>query len=374
MIQAQARYECEARNAKRKTQNANLNPIIDGDVTASTRFEAHVCTLTPAVCFLAARYCHDASGFRGHSRSVNAHSTRSPKRRDKCKGAQAAIDALSVVSHLHPAVGHHAYLRETVQAFTNALLMTEPAIPGLDRSVIIPARRLHLTLGVMSLDAEPTSRTLDGALALLHQVRPQVMQMLKGQKLRVAFRNIDIMKPERGDLERAHVMWVGPSPEDNSAGLLKSVAEFIQRTFQDAGYVLDNRPLKPRGKIRQPFSYASVLNSSALRSIAIERSETANVVEPQAPTRGPMRVNLGEWDVEDIQICEMGSWGPEGEYVGLKLKLERPLKSPPAIIARVGYLELRQTLQRAGSVFVLVALFPKDQDEWTFCVCFYVDS
>lgn len=205
--------------------------------------------------------------------------------------------------------------------------MTEPAIPGLDRSVIIPARRLHLTLGVMSLDAEPTSRTLDGALALLHQVRPQVMQLLNGQKLRVAFRSMDIMKPERGDLERAHVMWVGPSPEDNCARLLKSVAEFIQRTFQDAGYVLGNRPLKlhctvlntiyrkPRGKIRQPFSYASVLNSSALRSIAIERSETANVVEPQAPTRGPMRVNLGEWDVEDIQICEMGSWGPEGEYV-----------------------------------------------------------
>lgn len=26
-------------------------------------------------------------------------------------------------------------------------------------------------------------------------------------------------------------------------------------------------------------------------------------------------VEFGDWEVEEIQICEMGSWGPEGEYV-----------------------------------------------------------
>lgn len=31
--------------------------------------------------------------------------------------------------------------------------------------------------------------------------------------------------------------------------------------------------------------------------------------------RGPVRVDLGAWDIDEIQICEMGSWGPEGEYV-----------------------------------------------------------
>ena len=25
--------------------------------------------------------------------------------------------------------------------------------------------------------------------------------------------------------------------------------------------------------------------------------------------------NNGEWDIDELQICEMGSWGPEGEYV-----------------------------------------------------------
>ena len=26
-------------------------------------------------------------------------------------------------------------------------------------------------------------------------------------------------------------------------------------------------------------------------------------------------VDLGVWDVDEIQICEMGSRGPEGEYI-----------------------------------------------------------
>ena len=30
---------------------------------------------------------------------------------------------------------------------------------------------------------------------------------------------------------------------------------------------------------------------------------------------GAVDVRLGTWDVEEMPICEMGSWGPEGEYV-----------------------------------------------------------
>jgi activating signal cointegrator complex subunit 1 len=35
---------------------------------------------------------------------------------------------------------------------------------------------------------------------------------------------------------------------------------------------------------------------------------------PRARTQ-QVRVNLGTWDVDELQICEMGSHGPEGEYV-----------------------------------------------------------
>lgn len=33
------------------------------------------------------------------------------------------------------------------------------------------------------------------------------------------------------------------------------------------------------------------------------------------PQRLDAQVKLGTYEVDEIQICEMGSWGPEGEYV-----------------------------------------------------------
>ncbi|KAH9948316.1 AKAP7 2'5' RNA ligase-like domain-containing protein [Amylocystis lapponica] len=232
-------------------------------------------------------------------------------------------------------IGHHAALRERIVAFTDALLNGKPAIPGLDASIIIPARRLHFTLGVMSLGTEATDgvgrpRTLEAATALLHELRPRVMEMLGRRRLSVALTRMDIMKPERRDLARAHVMWVGPAQEEEN---VRIGAEFVHGAFKRAGLVVDeNRPLKvgfhctpsyapnkhrlqlhctvvnttyrrPRGKGRQPFSYEAVLGSSALG--AVERTATQSTVA----------VDFGEWAIDEIEICEMGSWGAEGEYV-----------------------------------------------------------
>jgi hypothetical protein len=30
---------------------------------------------------------------------------------------------------------------------------------------------------------------------------------------------------------------------------------------------------------------------------------------------GAQAVDFGTWDVDEIQVCKMGSYGPEGEYV-----------------------------------------------------------
>ena len=46
-----------------------------------------------------------------------------------------------------------------MSTFTDALLAAEPAIPGLDATVVVPARRMHFTLGVMSLDREGSRRS-----------------------------------------------------------------------------------------------------------------------------------------------------------------------------------------------------------------------
>lgn len=107
-----------------------------------------------------------------------------------------------------------------MSAFTRALLQSRPAIPGLDDSIVIPARRLHLTLGVMSLAAGPQDsggHTHAEAQALLNALRPRILALLADGggdgRLRVALRRIDIMPPERGDVERAHVMWAGPPLE-----------------------------------------------------------------------------------------------------------------------------------------------------------------
>ena len=33
--------------------------------------------------------------------------------------------------------------------------------------------------------------------------------------------------------------------------------------------------------------------------------------------KGPLKVEFGEWDLDEVQICEMGSYGTEGEYVAV---------------------------------------------------------
>ena len=100
-----------------------------------------------------------------------------------------------------------------------------------------------------------------------------------------------------------------------------------------------------------PFSFPSILESSALQSILVGKDAAAakgaqaaaaaagaaaasaedagagssssekgkgkeKEVKPQEKVKkGPLVVNLGEWEVGELQICKMGSWGPDGEYV-----------------------------------------------------------
>ena len=141
-----------------------------------------------------------------------------------------------------------------MSAFTRSLLDSSPAIPGLDESIVVSPRRLHLTLGVMSLTdtpEDPTNsagqngdatrgkssessppRTVGSALALLNQLKPRVMEILNNEKLCVPLKHVDIMRPERGDLKKAHVMWIGPPREGEDAQRLKRVSgsEAIPRT------------------------------------------------------------------------------------------------------------------------------------------------
>lgn len=151
----------------------------------------------------------------------------------------------------------------------SALLQSTPPIPGFHQSIIIPPRRLHLTLGVMSLSedsspsdsatsagvsatgtvpyssestqkAEPSSpntgegtgkrRTLAEACAFLESLRPKIVEILEGERLSVGLEQIDVMKPDRGDSRRAHVMWLGPVVEGEAAKRLKAVGSMYEFT------------------------------------------------------------------------------------------------------------------------------------------------
>jgi len=106
---------------------------------------------------------------------------------------------------------------------------TDTPISGLDKSVLILPRRLHLTLGVMSLastsSAERASgstnpiqpRTLDDAVRFLESLKPRLDNLLRvsapgsidqAQKIRLVLNSMDTMKLEKGGA--AHVLWVGP--------------------------------------------------------------------------------------------------------------------------------------------------------------------
>jgi len=211
---------------------------------------------------------------------------------------------------------------------------------------------MHITLGVMDLTEEHNKdqlapadegttggqnsagraarpRTVQSAIELLNKLRPRIMDEIAGEQLRIGLRMMDIMRPERGDLSKAHVMWAGPSHEDEQAKRLKRVAELVNKEFRKAGLVIDERrPLKLHCTVintshrkgrRQPFSYADVLASSAFRGIEQQVEAGQNEVGGAQATRGkkPIAIDLGEWSVDELQICEMGSWGPEGEYVAV---------------------------------------------------------
>jgi activating signal cointegrator complex subunit 1 len=182
------------------------------------------------------------------------------------------------------------------------------------------------------------------------------MRELAGRPLSVPLTRVGIMQPEQGDPARAHVMWAGP-PSAREGGedveRLWRVCGVIERTFMDEGFVIDQRrPLKlhatlintssrrprPRAGQRTPFDYPAVIahlrthallppavpaavlpvGSSSLSSMTMDRqapSEQRN--RPRDPLLDTLHADLGTWSVDELQICEMGSWGPEGEYVSV---------------------------------------------------------
>src|ERR1700760_4326652 len=100
-------------------------------------------------------------------------------------------------------------------------------IPGVEPSIMQQPQRIHMTLGVMSLvnerrtsemastsiegQEDPSAqrpKTIDDALAFLNNLRPEILELMKGApEVQVPLRGLDIMNEDKN---AAYVVWTGP--------------------------------------------------------------------------------------------------------------------------------------------------------------------
>ena len=77
--------------------------------------------------------------------------------------------------------------------------------------------------------------------------------------------------------------------------------------------ILNTTHRKPRPRHGRPeaFSYSEILNSPASQAITTSSASTSS----GDGQKTVIQVDFGTYDVDEVQICEMGSHGPENEYV-----------------------------------------------------------
>ena len=125
-------------------------------------------------------------------------------------------------------IGHHPELRNAMSALSSSWLAHEPPIEGLDPSIVVHPRRLHLTLGVMALaQPDPSSgqgqrqrHDLAGATALLDSLAPRVRAVLAQSPLRVPLGRLAVMQ---SDPTRAHVLYAEPDLRSSDGRRLRAV-------------------------------------------------------------------------------------------------------------------------------------------------------
>ncbi|KAJ3501229.1 hypothetical protein NLJ89_g9436 [Agrocybe chaxingu] len=288
----------------------------------------------------------------------------------------------------------------------------EAMSPSTQSSATIPPAPSIAVAGSSASPEQPEDererRTVSTALALLRSLQPEIREILDGEpSVKVPLEVMDVLKTERmrvpkpsgesvGEVQLqqqeeesrvgAGVLFLGPKVldlgvVDEERMKLEAVCDLIHRTFKEARYITDTRPLKLHCTIlnashrkpmrRIPFCYSDVLSSAAcdlirvtdalpaeqgLTSAMIEADSTpeeqnsglegtrADDVTPTAslppdepssigpgaretrPPKSrsaplaippPLPINLGTYDVREVQLWVMGSRGPDGGYVSL---------------------------------------------------------
>lgn len=82
-------------------------------------------------------------------------------------------------------------------------------VRGVDRTIVVDPRRLHLTLGVMALDGG--TKSIADALKLLESLKPELGALLGERKtVKVQFGTLDVLKTQKREDEIfANVLYLG---------------------------------------------------------------------------------------------------------------------------------------------------------------------
>jgi len=208
-------------------------------------------------------------------------------------------------------------------------------IEGLDRSILVDPRRLHLTIGVMALSAEnatpntsaagastSSGRTVSDAITLLQSLGPDIDSITR-EPLQLTLGKMGVLKTQR---QQAGVLYVGPGDEVNEDTVkVTRIFELVTQRFRQEGFIEEAvRPAvlhctlinashrKPR-RIPRTFSYREIFD----RASGDANSSETPLVQSSAPLDRSIGVDFGTWAVSEIQLCKMGSHGPENEYISL---------------------------------------------------------
>ncbi|KIY45498.1 hypothetical protein FISHEDRAFT_61214 [Fistulina hepatica ATCC 64428] len=224
----------------------------------------------------------------------------------------------------------HENLQRKLLEFNQALSALSPSIRGLDKTILVDPRRIHLTLGVMTLSETPTTsedeKTLTSALSFLASLRRRLLEMTSNAgKVDVPLNRLGLLKPERRGTF-GNVLWVGPDETDVNAQTLKSICDFVHDAFKQEGFVVETRPLKlhctllntayrkPSRSRKEAFSFLDILQSQACSLLNLDMSQLVALNEHDCP-RTPLSIDLGTYSIDKIHLCRMGSHGPNNEYI-----------------------------------------------------------
>lgn len=163
-------------------------------------------------------------------------------------------------------------------------------------------------------------KTVAEALELLNSLRPEITEIINDSgNISVPLTGLNIMN-DRPD--EAHVLWAGPGTNNDGSSLWK-ISLLVHNRFKEAGFVVENRPLKLHCTIlnstfrrpRQAFSSAEILRRVAVQPelAGIQTNEKSSVTPDDAASEA----DFGTYGVDEIHLWKMGSWDEEKRYVSL---------------------------------------------------------